>query len=263
MSPGSLTASGRSRVARGSASTSPCGWSPTVKRSSTSHRRLSARTRVFSTGQGRKTDATDAHSVALVGTRMAGLRPVVADEQLEVLRLLVDRRRSLGDEHTRKTSPVATVYGPAWSRAAGTGRQLRRHTDNLLVVGDKPDRDVLADAGTAIDRPDSIRPVGRRSAAPRRIPRRRWPTGAIEDRLVSGHHLDGCRPPERSIPMMACCCCCVQVSSDVSLSLTLEAPRRRRPDESHTTSVGASSHNLDSTPGPARRVTQTSLHGGR
>ena len=31
--------------------------------------KLSARTRVFATGQGRKTDATDAHSVALVGTR--------------------------------------------------------------------------------------------------------------------------------------------------------------------------------------------------
>ena len=41
--------------------------------------KLSARARVFSTGQGRKTDATDAHSVALVGTRMAGLRPVVDD----------------------------------------------------------------------------------------------------------------------------------------------------------------------------------------
>ncbi len=68
--------------------------------------KLSARTRVFATGQGRKTDATDAHSVALVGTRMAGLRPVVADEDLEVLRLLVDRRRSLGDEHTRKTSQL-------------------------------------------------------------------------------------------------------------------------------------------------------------
>ena len=68
--------------------------------------KLSARTRVFATGQGRKTDATDAHSVALVGTRMAGLRPVVNDEQLAVLRLLVDRRRSLGEEHTRKTSQL-------------------------------------------------------------------------------------------------------------------------------------------------------------
>ena len=63
--------------------------------------KLSARTRVFATGQGRKTDATDAHSVALVGTRMAGLHPVVNDEQLAVLRVLVDRRRSLGEDHTR------------------------------------------------------------------------------------------------------------------------------------------------------------------
>jgi transposase len=68
--------------------------------------KLSARTRVFATGQGRKTDATDAHSVALVGTRMAGLRPVVNDEQLAVLRILVDRRRSLGEEHTRMVSQL-------------------------------------------------------------------------------------------------------------------------------------------------------------
>ncbi len=68
--------------------------------------KLSARARVFSTGQGRKTDATDAHSVALVGTRMAGLRPVVNDEQLAVLRVLVDRRRALGEDHTRMISQV-------------------------------------------------------------------------------------------------------------------------------------------------------------
>ncbi|MFW5473966.1 IS110 family transposase [Knoellia sp. CPCC 206450] len=68
--------------------------------------KLSARARVFATGQGRKTDATDAHSLALVGTRMSGLRPVVDDEELAVLRILVDRRRSLGEEHTRKMSQV-------------------------------------------------------------------------------------------------------------------------------------------------------------
>ena len=43
--------------------------------------KLSARVRVFATGQGRKTDATDAHSIALVGVRMPGLRPVVADDR--------------------------------------------------------------------------------------------------------------------------------------------------------------------------------------
>ena len=68
--------------------------------------KLSARARVFATGQGRKTDATDAHSVALVGTRMCGLRPVVNDEQLAVLRILVDRRRSLGEDHTRMISQL-------------------------------------------------------------------------------------------------------------------------------------------------------------
>jgi len=68
--------------------------------------KLSARARVFATGQGRKTDATDAHSIALVATRMAGLRPVVNDEQLAVLRTLVDRRRSLGEEHTRMVAQL-------------------------------------------------------------------------------------------------------------------------------------------------------------
>ena len=68
--------------------------------------KLSARTRVFATGQGRKTDATDAHSVALVGTRMAGLRTVVNDEQLALLRILVDRRRALGEDHTRMVSQL-------------------------------------------------------------------------------------------------------------------------------------------------------------
>jgi transposase len=68
--------------------------------------KLSARTRVLATGQGRKTDVTDAHSVALVGTRMSGLRPVVEDEQLAVLRLMADRRRSLGEDHTRMVSQL-------------------------------------------------------------------------------------------------------------------------------------------------------------
>jgi hypothetical protein len=63
--------------------------------------KLSAGVRVFSTGQGRKTDATEAHSVALVGTRMAGLRPVIYDQQLAVLRVMADRRRVLGEDHTR------------------------------------------------------------------------------------------------------------------------------------------------------------------
>jgi transposase len=62
---------------------------------------LSARTRVFTTGQGRKTDVADAHSVALAATRMRGLHLVTDDAQLEVPRVLADRRRALGEDHTR------------------------------------------------------------------------------------------------------------------------------------------------------------------
>jgi len=68
--------------------------------------KLSARARVFATGQGRKTDATDAHSIALVGTRMAGLRPVANNDQLAILGMLVDRRRSIGEDHTRMISQL-------------------------------------------------------------------------------------------------------------------------------------------------------------
>src|SRR3954451_9372710 len=68
--------------------------------------KLSAEVRVYATGQGRKTDATDAHSIALAGARVAGLRPVVADADLDVLRMLADRRRQLGEEHTRKVSQL-------------------------------------------------------------------------------------------------------------------------------------------------------------
>jgi transposase len=68
--------------------------------------KLSARTRVLPTGQGRKTDATDAHSVALAATRMPGLRRVIDDQQLAVLRILADRRRSLGENHSRMVSQL-------------------------------------------------------------------------------------------------------------------------------------------------------------
>jgi transposase len=68
--------------------------------------KLSARARVFATGQGRKTDATAAHSVALVATRMTGLREVADDQQLTVLRILADRRRALGEDHSRMISQL-------------------------------------------------------------------------------------------------------------------------------------------------------------
>jgi transposase len=57
--------------------------------------KLAARVRVFDTGQGRKTDATDAHALVMVALRTGGLRHLVVDEDLAVLRLLADRRDEL------------------------------------------------------------------------------------------------------------------------------------------------------------------------
>jgi transposase len=57
--------------------------------------KLAARVRLFDSGHNRKTDAHDAHSIAMVAVRTTGLRVLTLDPQLEALRMLVDRRESL------------------------------------------------------------------------------------------------------------------------------------------------------------------------
>ena len=57
--------------------------------------KLAARVRLFDTGHNRKTDARDAHSVAMVAVRTEGLRVLQVDGELEALRLLADRREAL------------------------------------------------------------------------------------------------------------------------------------------------------------------------
>jgi len=57
--------------------------------------KLAARVRLFDTGHNRKTDAHDAHSIAMVAVRTRGLRVLQLDGDLEALRMLVDRREAL------------------------------------------------------------------------------------------------------------------------------------------------------------------------
>ena len=57
--------------------------------------KLAARVRLFDTGHNRKTDARDAHSVAIVAVRTETLRVLQLDGELEALRLLCDRREAL------------------------------------------------------------------------------------------------------------------------------------------------------------------------
>ena len=77
--------------------------------------KLAARARVFDTRQGRKTDATDAHAIVMVALRDKGPPEVTVDPDLEVLRLLCDRR----DELSR--SRVQALGRPRWLETSWTG----------------------------------------------------------------------------------------------------------------------------------------------
>jgi transposase len=150
----------------------------------------SARACVFATGQGRKTDASDAHSVALAATRMRGLRLVVDDAQLAVLRILADRRRSLGEDHTRMISQLHRLLlelipgGASKSLSAAQAKALlakvcprdvagkaRRRVAAELVgdlariyqrkkAGDKELKQLLAATGTTLTSLHGIGPSG-------------------------------------------------------------------------------------------------------
>jgi hypothetical protein len=57
--------------------------------------KLAARVRLFDTGHNRKTDALDAHSIAIEAVRTSSLRVLQVDGELEALRILTDRREAL------------------------------------------------------------------------------------------------------------------------------------------------------------------------
>jgi transposase len=57
--------------------------------------------RVFATGNGRKSDPVDAHSVAMAALRTPNLLRVEVDDDLVVMGMLVDRRDELGRTRTQ------------------------------------------------------------------------------------------------------------------------------------------------------------------
>ncbi len=73
--------------------------------------KLAARARVFDTGQGRKTDAHDAHAVVMVALRDKGLRELAEDEDLAVLRLLCDRRDELSRARASALNRAHRLFG--------------------------------------------------------------------------------------------------------------------------------------------------------
>jgi transposase len=122
--------------------------------------KLSARARLFDTGHNRKTDAHDAHAVAVVAVRTSGLRVLAYDDQLEALRMLVDRRAELTRTRIQTVNrlqrllaeltpgkakrDITTLQGKAilasvrpWDLAGKTRRRLAAEQLAELVVVDK------------------------------------------------------------------------------------------------------------------------------
>ena len=72
--------------------------------------KLAARARVSGTGQGRKTDAADAHAIVMVALRDKGLREVSNDPELTVLGLLCDRRDELSKARAQALNRMHRLF---------------------------------------------------------------------------------------------------------------------------------------------------------
>ena len=122
--------------------------------------KLSAQVRVFATGNGRKTDPVDAHSVALAALRSPSLVRVEVSPDLVVLGLLADRRDELGRARTQAINRIhrlLTELLPGGAKkflSAARARALIAATRPRDIVG-KTRRRLVAELITeleAIDR---------------------------------------------------------------------------------------------------------------
>ena len=86
--------------------------------------KLAARVRLFDTGHNRKTDALDAHSIAVVAVRTSTLRVLQVDGELEALRMLTDRREALTRRRVQTVRPAPGAAGRTPSR---TGQTRHHH----------------------------------------------------------------------------------------------------------------------------------------
>ena len=101
--------------------------------------KLAARVRVFDTGQGRKTDATDAHAVAMVALRTGGLRRLTVDEDLAVLRLLADRRDELSQARAQTLNQLHRLHRLLAELLPGGGpRHLSTLQARTLLASARP-----------------------------------------------------------------------------------------------------------------------------
>jgi transposase len=102
--------------------------------------KLSAQVRVFATGNGRKTDPVDAHSVALVALRTPILVRLRSDPELIVLGMLVDRRDELGRARTQTVNRLHRLLTELFP--GGAKKFLSATQARALVATIKP-RDIV------------------------------------------------------------------------------------------------------------------------
>jgi len=98
--------------------------------------KLAAQARVFDTGQGRKTDADDAHAVVMVALRDRGLREVTIDADLQVLRLLCDRRDALSRAHIQGQGRTHRLFAELLPAGAPVKKSVAQY--QALLAGIRP-----------------------------------------------------------------------------------------------------------------------------
>jgi transposase len=82
--------------------------------------KLAALVRLLDTGHNRKTDAHDAHSIAIVAVRTTTLRVLRPDGELEALRMLCDRREELSRLRVQTVNRLQRLLAELVPKAAAT-----------------------------------------------------------------------------------------------------------------------------------------------
>jgi transposase len=98
--------------------------------------KLSARVRVFDTGNARKTDPVDAHAVAAAALRTPALKVLKFDEELVALRLLADRRDELSALRVQTVNRLHRLL--AELIPGGAPRNLSATKAKKLLAGVRP-----------------------------------------------------------------------------------------------------------------------------
>jgi len=98
--------------------------------------KLSARVRVFDTGNARKTDPVDAHAVAMAALRTPNLKVLTFDEEVVALRLLVDRRDELSALRVQTVNRLHRLL--AELIPGGAARNLTATKAKKLLAGVRP-----------------------------------------------------------------------------------------------------------------------------